>query len=240
MTQFKRVLPKLGKSYNNFMAEIHPSRADQAGIRRIYDWIGARYDWFSFYEARAKAAALDLLEASSGQRILNVGCGTGKEHARLQRDVQPSGQAHGLDASYVMASLAQRRSGAPLLQADAARLPYAGESFERVFCTYVLDLMPFADLPAILDEFRRVLKPHGRLVLLSLTEGCTAPSRAFVGLWKLVYRISPLACAGCRPLQLSTLAASAGFRLLQRQVIIQFGVPSELILAEKEHLPVSV
>lgn len=222
------------------MAEVNPTIGDQPGIRSLYDRMGAGYDWFSFYEARAKRRALQLFAPAPGQQLLNVGCGTGKEHRALMRGVNPGGQAYGLDASRIMASLAHRRTGSPLLQGDAARLPYAAESFDGIFCTYVLDLMPAEDLPVTMQGFRRVLKPGGRLVLLSLTEGCNFPSRAFVGLWKLAYRLSPLACGGCRPLQLADLVVSAGFQLVERQVIVQLGVPSELILAEKIILPASV
>ena len=57
-----------------------------ATVRRIYDWwvdatTGGRY------EARAKARALELLDARPGQRALNVGAGTGLDHRRLQAAV---------------------------------------------------------------------------------------------------------------------------------------------------------
>jgi ubiquinone/menaquinone biosynthesis C-methylase UbiE len=222
------------------MAEVNPTIGDQPGIRRLYDLMGASYDWFSFYEARAKRRALQLFAPAPGQQLLNVGCGTGKEHRALMRGVNPGGQAYGLEASRNMAALAHRRTETPLLQGDAAWLPYAAECFDGVFCTYVLDLLPAEDLPVTVQGFRRVLKPGGRLALLSLTEGCNISSRAFVGLWKLAYRLSPLACGGCRPLQLADLVMASGFQIIERQVIVQLGVPSELILAEKITLPVSV
>ncbi len=215
------------------MANPGPSAADTPDILRLYDRLGGFYDWFMLFEARSKRRAMQLLAPAPGQRLLNVGCGTGLEHRHLTRAVSPGGQAHGLDASLVMAKLAARRSASPLLQADARWLPYAPESFDSLICTYVLDLLPAQDLPAVLGCFWRVLRPAGSLVLLSLTEGCTPASRLLVSAWKLAYRFSPLVCGGCRPLQLAHLAEELGFRVCQREVIVQMGVPSELILAEK-------
>jgi hypothetical protein len=57
-------------------------------------------------------------------------------------------------------------------------------------------------------------------------------NRSIVSLRKLAYRISPFACGGCRPLQLSTLVEGVGFRILQSEVIVQLGVPSQVIYAK--------
>ena len=101
----------------------------------------------------------------------------------------------------------------------------------RLLASYVLDLLPAGDLPAALAGFRRVLRPGGRMVIVSLTEGVTAPSRLIVALWKAVYSVSPLACGGCRPLQLSEMVCQAGFDNIEREVIVQLGVPSEIVIA---------
>ncbi|MGE5222809.1 MAG: ubiquinone biosynthesis protein UbiE, partial [Omnitrophica WOR_2 bacterium] len=88
-----------------------------------------------------------------------------------------------------------------------------------------------AELPGILSEFRRVLKDDGRVVLVALTEGVNFPSRLLMATWKALYKISPVACAGCRPLQLSALFKKAGFNQVQREVVVQLAMPSEIILA---------
>jgi ubiquinone/menaquinone biosynthesis C-methylase UbiE len=166
-----------------------------------------------------------------GQQVLNVGLGTGKEHQLIQGAVAPGGLAFGVDLSPRMLALARQRTGAPLCLADGGRLPFAGQTFDRLYCAYVLDLVPMVEIPDWLAGFRRALEPGGRMVLLSLTEGVDSASRAFVRLWKLAYTVSPIACGGCRPLQLTELAQRAGFCSLERQVIVQYGVPSEVIVA---------
>jgi len=199
--------------------------------RRFYDFWGSRYDMFSFYEAQAKGMAMQLLDLAPGHQVLNVGLGTGKEHYLIQEVISTSGNAFGIDISSRMLSTAYERTKAPLCCADGGNLPFCQASFDRLLCSYVLDLIPFTDIPLWLSEFRKVLKPECRMVISSLTEGVDTLSRSFVSLWKFVYRISPIACGGCRPLQLSELINQSGFQILDRKVIVQLGVPSEVIVA---------
>jgi demethylmenaquinone methyltransferase/2-methoxy-6-polyprenyl-1,4-benzoquinol methylase len=200
-------------------------------VQRLYDVLAPRYDWISFYEARSKQLALDCLELAPGQAVLEVGSGTGKNLSEVQARVQSQGLATGIDLSFTMLQVARKRKVEALVQAAGAWLPFPADSFDRLLCTYVLDLVALADLLLWLVEFRRVLKPGGRVVLLSLTEGVDLFSKGLVAVWKLAYRVSPVACGGCRPLQLSGLVSQAGFTRVERQVVVQAGVPSELLVA---------
>ena len=69
------------------------------------------------------------------------------------------------------------------------------------------------------------------MVLLTLTEGVDLASRVLVSAWKGLFSISPKACGGCRPLQLEDLTHQAGFKQVEREIIVQVSVPSEIILA---------
>jgi demethylmenaquinone methyltransferase/2-methoxy-6-polyprenyl-1,4-benzoquinol methylase len=200
-------------------------------VLRLYDRLGARYDWFAAMEGRAKILALEVLELAPGLQVLDVGVGTGREHKLIQERIAPHGIALGLDLSPVMLKLCRQRGGSLLCQADARRLPFPAEHFDRLYAAYVLDLLPASDLPAVLQEFRRVLKPGGRLVAISMTEGTTLPSRAIMGAWEAAYRLSPYTCAGCRPLRLRELVEAAGLDLQRHAVITQLGLPSEVLAA---------
>lgn len=202
-----------------------------AQARRLYDWLGARYDWFAAFEAQAKNRLFEHLDLQPGLRLLNVGLGAGRDQQRLQTALAPGGAAFGVDLSLAMLRSARHKSGAPLCQADGERLPFAPASFDRLCCLYVLDLIAAGQIPAWLDGFRRLLRPGGRLALVSLTEGIDRPSRALVGAWKRAYALSPLACAGCRPLQLAGLVRQAGFTGVESEIIVQLGVPSEIVTA---------
>ena len=199
--------------------------------QKFYDRIGSRYDWFEFYEGRAKERAFQALQLEQGLWVLSVGVGTGKELEKIEQAVSPGGAAFGLDISPVMARLTRERTAAAVCQADARRLPFTDQRFDRLYAAYILDLLPLADISDLMLDFRKMLTPGGMMVVLALTEGIDLPSRALVGVWKEVFALSPAMCGGCRPLKLLQLVKEAGFSMVERQVIVQFGVPSELIVA---------
>jgi SAM-dependent methyltransferase len=213
------------------MPFLYPETISRQAALRFYNRLGAGHDRAEIYEGRAKLRGLEQLDLAPGLRLLNLGVGTGKEHFHIQAALAPGGRAVGLDLSPVMLEISRARVGAPLLRADAARLPFAAASFDRIFSSYLLDLLSLAELPGLLQDCRRVLQPGGRMVLVSLTEGIDAPSRTVIGLWKSLFRLRPFACGGCRPLQLAGLVEPAGFQLLSREVVVQLGVPSEIVVA---------
>jgi SAM-dependent methyltransferase len=101
---------------------------------------------------------LDLLPAP-GRRTLDLACGEG----RLSRFLQTRRyQVVGVDASPTMVRFAARHAAsAPVLQADATRLPFADRAFDLVvayMCLHDID-----DLPGAVDEAARVLQPGSRM-----------------------------------------------------------------------------
>ncbi len=216
------------------------SKLDQAitsaSAQRIYDWIGNRYDWLGGFDALAKQRALDLLGLTPGIHILEIGVGTGKSLAQIYTGIQPGGIAVGIDLSRKMLDQSAKRSHSHLCLADARNLPFSPNCFDRVFISYVLDLVSIFDIPGILVGAQRSLKASGRIVVIAMTEGVDPPSRALVAIWKAMYKVSPITCAGCRPLQLTNMLESAGFADVQRQVVVQMAVPSEILTARKINL----
>lgn len=204
------------------------SRAD---ARRVYNQLGRKLDHADRQEGRAKAAALALLGLGAGQQVLHVGVGTGSEQAAISRAVAPGGTVVGLDLARGLLELTRQRADTPLCEGDAVALPFAAASFDRLFSAYMLDLLSMRDIPVVLAEFRRVLRPGGRLVLVSLTEGVDLASRLFVASWQLGYQLDRERYGGCRPLEQSRLVVHAGFGLEQRRVMVQRGFPSEIVVA---------
>lgn len=198
---------------------------------RFYDRLGQRHDVAELYERRAKARALELLHLQPGLQVLNAGVGTGKDQIAIAKPLGSAERVVGLDISTVMLKLVRKRTGSEVVRADVRRLPFGDRSFDRILCAYVLDLIPAADLLEVLGEFRRALKPDGRMVLVSLTEGVTPLSRLLVGGWIRLYRLDPLLLGGCRPLRLRPWLERAGFEVERDDVVVQLAVPSEVVAA---------
>jgi demethylmenaquinone methyltransferase/2-methoxy-6-polyprenyl-1,4-benzoquinol methylase len=120
-----------------------------------------------------------------------------------------------------------------LREADTRQLPFPDGAFDVLYNSYMLDLIPLQDLPVVLSEYARVLKPGGRLVLVNMSKE-NGSSR---GWWERLYallpaRWAPYVLGGCRPVLVEGLVGAAGFCEVQRQYI-RHVVPSEIVTARK-------
>jgi SAM-dependent methyltransferase len=101
---------------------------------------------------------LEWLEAQTGERILDLGCGDGQLTARVALS---GANVVGLDASPQMAAAARSR-GIAVDEGSAESLPYVDGSFDAVFSNAALHWV--RDQDAMLAEVRRVLTVGGRFV----------------------------------------------------------------------------
>ncbi len=201
-------------------------------IAQFYNLLGHKNNLAKGYESRARTYALEQLGVTEGQRLLEVGLGNGISQGRLLEACGASGLSAGVDLAGRMIKLAYSAHPQMLpAQATALALPFAPNSFDRLYATYLLDIIPETNLLTVFAEFNRVLKLDGRLVVASLTEGIDPLSRTMISIWKRLYRINPILCGVCRPLELTFYLEQVGFTLTDRQVIVQLGIPSEVITA---------
>jgi ubiquinone/menaquinone biosynthesis C-methylase UbiE len=110
-----------------------------------------------------------LLAARPGERVLEIGPGTGLQALHVAERLGPSGRLDIVDIQQPMLDHVARRAAArtisPIVaaQADARELPYEDASFDAAYLVTVLGEIP--DPGTAIREIRRVLKPGGRLVV---------------------------------------------------------------------------
>jgi ubiquinone/menaquinone biosynthesis C-methylase UbiE len=116
-----------------------------------------------------RARLREALDPQPGERVLEVGPGTGYYSLPVAAWIAPDGRLDIFDLQQEMLDHTMRRAEAEGIenldptQGDARSLPYPDESFDRAFLVTVLGEIP--DQQAALAELRRVLKPGGRLVV---------------------------------------------------------------------------
>lgn len=121
-------------------------------------------------------SVLRLLGPQPGETILDVACGNGGYLEQLREGVSLRGMAVGLDFALGALRLA-RHGGAFVVQADGCALPIQTAAIDAIACNYALYY--FADLRTAISEFRRVLRPSGRLVLTGPAHDTNAELYAF-------------------------------------------------------------
>ena len=121
----------------------------------------------------ALRAAVQALQLPAGSRGLDAGCGIGLHTVLLAQAVGPGGHVTGLDMLPDFLPLAEDYAAQHSLsdritfrQGDVNRLPFDDDTFDWVWCADVLHPNPADGTLPALDEFVRVVRPGGKVVLL--------------------------------------------------------------------------
>src|SRR5262245_8174464 len=153
-----------------------PNAAHHESNRHFYDRIANAYDLIADSNERAaRVAGVQALALKPGESVLELGFGTGNEVLDLAGLVGPTGKVAGIDISSGMLAVANRKlaEAAPktpidLRVGDARSLPFGDGQFDAVYTSFTLELFPAEDIPVVLAQARRVLKPDGRIGVVSM------------------------------------------------------------------------
>ena len=214
---------------------IAEARLKKEEVVKVYSGIAPLYDlWGTLTETRARRRALKLARIKNGEAVLEVALGTGLTFREILM-ANPDGKNVGVDLTPAMLEKARRRAertGATNFQVsvgDAYALDFPDSSFDLVMNNYMFDLLPEKDFALVLSQFKRVLKPGGRLVLVNMTKG----ERFYQRIYETIYRVNPAWLGGCRGVLLTEGVRAVGFANIHRETVSQFGFPSEIISASR-------
>ncbi len=209
-----------------------------SAIQRTYDL------WSLFYgllvvpfERNPRRRGLELADIHRGDKVLEVAVGTGANLLEILKRVDRKNVVYGVDVSTRMLEKTRRAvagagfANVDLRRADARSLPFEDNSFDVLFNSYMLDLIPLNDMPMVLGEFRRVLKNGGRLVLVNMSKDQE------ITLWERLYRATPARLVpyfygGCRPVVMAEQTVQAGLQDVRREFLPNL-IPSEVVVGKK-------
>lgn len=196
-------------------------------IKRAYD---ARSHIYSKTVARWEhenhLLALERAAIQPQDKVLEVAVGPGLTLLEILKRVDEHNIVYGVDISPEMLYLAEERANQAgyaniaLFEGNARDLPFDDDTFDVLYNGYMLDLIPLAELPGIIQEFKRVLKPNGRLILLNMSkkDGSVITFREKLFRWLPAKWVLYLA-GGCRPVLMENYVKQAGFREVVREYI---------------------
>jgi demethylmenaquinone methyltransferase/2-methoxy-6-polyprenyl-1,4-benzoquinol methylase len=222
-------------SMNDSIRRVYRTKSEaQASYDRLSRW----YDLLSgSSEARPRQAGLELLHALPGEQVLDIGPGTGHSLAALARAVGKTGCVQALDLSPGMLAVSRARlakasddAAVCLTCGDALRLPYPAGAFDAVFSSFNLELFDTPEIPQVLEECRRVLRPGGRISVVSLSKA--SKSQAMIKLYEWSHDRFP-AFVDCRPIYVQPALEQASFHIQAVKCMLMWGLPVEIVLAQK-------
>ena len=196
--------------------------------RAFYDRLSHAYDLIADAGERViRDSGVDALQVSQGERVLEIGFGTGHGLLRLADALGASGHVFGVDISTGMINVARRRvdaAGAPnvtLAVADARFLCFGNDAFDAVFMSFTLELLD-SEIPQVLTEIRRVLRPNGRLGVVAMA---TSDHRgAAIKLYEWMHRRWPH-IIDCQPTDVLRVLRGAGFDAQATNSVTICGLP---------------
>ncbi|MGE3404321.1 MAG: class I SAM-dependent methyltransferase [Vicinamibacterales bacterium] len=137
-------------------------------VARVYEKLASVYDLiFGPTLHPGRLVALERMGIKAGDRVLEVGVGTGINTSLYPRNCHITG----IDLSSSMLDKARERvqreglRHVRLLEMDAANLTFEDNSFDIVYAPYLISVVP--DPVKVVREMRRVCRPGGRIIVLN-------------------------------------------------------------------------
>lgn len=200
----------------------------EAQVREQYDQLATRYDQrWSRYVSNTLSFLKIWAQITPADRVLDVACGTG-EFERLILKENPAQNMVGVDISDEMLAIAQQKlqpyPNVRFQRASASALPFPDGSFDTVITANAFHY--FDDPNVALQEMKRVLKPHGNLIIL---DWCKDFLVCRICDWVL-QRVDPAHQQCYTQAEFHQLLSDTGFRI-QQSSRVRFGLIWGLMVA---------
>jgi len=218
---------------------ILPVPRSKEAAKRFYDRISRVYDYLTVaFERKYAERAVERLSVEEGETVLEIGFGTGHCLKRMAESVGETGKVYGVDISSGMLEVTRKRldkaelmDRVKLYCGDAASLPYSDNTFDAAFMSFTLDLFDIAEIPMLLEEVKRALKPRGRIAVASMSK--ENGESLLLRLYEWAHRKWPK-YVDCRPIYLETSLRDAGYEIGKKEKGKLFGLPVEIVVATKQ------
>ena len=178
--------------------------------------------------------ALRRLNVHSGETVLEIGFGTGHCLKQMAVLVGEKGKVYGIDISSGMLAASKKRlekaglwNRVELFCGDALKMPYEDDKFDAVFSSFNLELFDTPEIPKVLAEIKRVLRPDGRFGVISMSkrDGASPLQKLYEWLHKKIPQY-----VDCRPIYVEQSIRDAGFGIQYKERLNIFGLSGDIVI----------
>lgn len=189
-------------------------------ISKLYSRLAWVYDLFTDFEPVHHKEAIQIAGIKENDSVLEVACGTGRATIEIIKHIGNEGKVYAIDLTEAMIERAKNKlkkrnllNRVDLRLGNAKNLPFHNGTFDIVYNAYMFDLIDTSEMPNIISEFKRVLKPGGKLVLVNMSKNKKGKT-----LYEFLYEKGLLgfASGSCRPVFLKPFLEKVGFEKIER------------------------
>jgi ubiquinone/menaquinone biosynthesis C-methylase UbiE len=212
----------------NLSQKINPVSTTKT--RKNYNNISKWYDMVSgTREKQIFDQGVQIFSTIKGGKILEIGCGTGYGLSSLNKYLDQTNRIFGLDLSEGMLRKTRKRikfqglNKIHLQQADARFLPFDHSSFSGIILGFTIELFPVEEIPMVLSECERVLKPEGKIVIVCMADAISIP----VKIYNYFHNLFPK-FIDCKPIEINAFVKNLNFDSISISTKSLWGLPVDI------------
>lgn len=207
-------------------------KATYAKLSKIYAILEEKF------EKKLREKGLELLDVQKGEVVLEIGFGTGCSLVEIAKSVGETGKVYGIDLTPEMVKLSKERlekegleERAELQEGNARKMSYRDNMFDAVYMASTLELFDTPDIAKVLREIKRVLKPTGRLGVVSIAKEGHEDSK-ILKFYEWLHQKIPK-YASCRPIYVEDSIKDTGYKIIKtEEMMIAKLFPMKIVMAK--------
>jgi len=208
-------------------------------IKTIYSKLSKIYAFIEEkFEKEIRTKGLTLLNLREGENVLEIGFGTGSTLVEMVKAVGAEGKVYGIDLTPKMVELARNKlmrhkflRRVEICEGDARDMPYENKKFDAIYLASTLELFDTPDIPKVLNEVKRVLKPTGRICVISIPKENHENSFA-LKMYEWFHKMFPK-YASCRPIYVEDSIKEGGYEIINKDEIMMDRIfPMKIVIAK--------
>lgn len=209
-------------------------RTEEDAIK-TYNRMSYFYNLFTIFEKKYIHMAIDQLDLRDDDCFLEIGFGTGTGLYKVATEYSAI-EVYGIDISPKMLAITEKKlkradalDRVHLYCKNALKMPFPKDYFDSVFMSFTLELFDTPEIPMLLKEIKRVLKPKGQLGIICLSKN--EPISLMTNIYEWGHKVFPK-LLDCRPIYINDILKKAGFVIEKEENVKIYSLPTKIVISK--------